>query len=169
MASLKLQSISSFRHRVSCFPEGGVSLKYCMQCSLCSSKCPVARVVESFSPRRIVCDALLGLEDEVVFKDGVWSCLSCHSCLEACPMNVKVSYLITFFKNLAVERGDVPEGVVEEVKQIFKTGRTLSLSSAVEKRRASLSLPPPPSVNVDEVRALLKEFVNVLGGNVKGE
>ncbi len=83
-------------------------------------------------------------------------------------MNVKVSYLITFFKNLAVERGDVPEGVVEEVKQIFKTGRTLSLSSAVEKRRASLSLPPPPSVNVDEVRALLKEFVNVLGGEREG-
>ncbi|MEM1658907.1 MAG: 4Fe-4S dicluster domain-containing protein [Candidatus Jordarchaeales archaeon] len=130
-------------------------LKYCMQCSLCSSVCPTARLVKEFNPRRIVWGAILGLEDDAVENGSVWFCLSCHLCSEVCPMKVKVSSLMTFFKNLLAERGKIPEGVLQEASMIFKTGRGVPYSPAVEKRRASLSLPPLPPVDIEEIKKLL--------------
>ncbi len=148
---------SDFRRRVFSFPEGDF-LKYCMQCSLCSSVCPVARVVEGFNPRRILWEVFLGLEDNVVDNGNVWLCLSCHLCMELCPMKVKVSHVIMLLKNIAAEKGKVPDGLLEEIKYIFKTGRSMPLSPAIDKRRTALSLPPLPGVDVEEVQTLLRKL-----------
>lgn len=143
-------------------------LKYCMQCSLCSSVCPAARLVKEFNPRRIVWGAILGFEDDAVENGSVWFCLSCHLCSEVCPMKVKVSDLMTFFKNLLAERGKIPEGVLQEASMIFKTGRGVPYSPAIEKRRASLSLPPLPSVDVEEIKTLLSKLkLPIEGGEEK--
>ena len=98
------------------------------------------------------------MENGIMEKDNLWLCLSCHLCVEACPMNVKVSHIIMLLKNMAVERGKVPNGFLDEVNSIFKTGRSMPLSPAIDKRRATFSLPPLPSVDVEEVRILMKKL-----------
>ncbi len=145
---------SGFRRRILSLPEGEF-LKYCMQCSLCSSICPAARIVEEFNPRRLLFNVILGFEEDVVSNKDLWACLNCHLCLESCPMKVKVSHIMTYLKNVAAERGNLPGGFLDELKQIIKTGRSMPLSPTVEKRRAEFSLPPLPQVNVDEIRKLL--------------
>ncbi len=73
-------------------------------------------------------------------------------------MNVKVSHIIMLLKNIAVERGKAPNGLLDEVNSIFKTGRSMPLSPAIDKRRAAFSLPPLPSVDVEEVRILMRKL-----------
>lgn len=157
MVTLSVTISGDFRRLILSLSEGD-SLKYCMQCSLCSSVCPVARVVSGFNPRRMLWEVFLGLENDVASNENVWLCLGCHLCLEACPMKVKVSHVITLLKNMAAERGNLPEGLLHEVNTIFKTGRSMPSSPAIEKRRVDLSLPPLPAVDVEEVRVLLRKL-----------
>ncbi|MBS7287373.1 MAG: 4Fe-4S dicluster domain-containing protein [Candidatus Freyarchaeota archaeon] len=135
---------------------------------MCSGICPAARIVGRFNPRRMLWEAFLGLENEATLGENVWLCLGCHLCLEACPTRVKVSHVITLLKNLAAGRGNMPDGFLQEVNTIFKTGRSIPSSPAIEKKRLELSLPSLPAVDVEEVRALLKKL-NLPINNKRGD
>ncbi|MFH0777089.1 MAG: (Fe-S)-binding protein [Candidatus Eisenbacteria bacterium] len=61
--------------------------RLCLDCGKCTAVCPVSRVNGSFSPRRIVTDALLG-DEEAMTDDAIWQCLTCKLCSERCPSDV---------------------------------------------------------------------------------
>jgi heterodisulfide reductase subunit C len=48
---------------------------YCLDCGVCTGSCPVARVHPDFSPRLIVEQSLIGLEE--ITDREIWSCLTC--------------------------------------------------------------------------------------------
>ncbi len=61
---------------------------YCLECGKCSGLCPVSRYNPAYSPRVMVENALLGLEDDLVYNRELFSCLTCYACSPKCPSDV---------------------------------------------------------------------------------
>lgn len=116
-------------------------VQVCYQCGTCVGGCPVAWVNEDFNPRKIILALSREEINEIISSDLLWFCSYCHTCLERCPQKIPVSEIIVKIKNIAAKIRDIPEGYINELKMIAKTGRTSSVSSATERRRDLLNLP----------------------------
>lgn len=87
---------------------GRTDAHLCVTCGKCTASCPVARRDPDFSPRRTLYSSLLrGLDlrlaaeqaageapADVVTSDQLWECLTCRTCEERCPYNVRFSEFI---------------------------------------------------------------------------
>ena len=111
----------------------GVDLSLCFQCKKCSSGCPVAGLVESPSSE-IIRRLQLGVGDEILDSDIIWTCASCETCFARCPMGIDMASVMDALRALAIKRkATVPEGNVPLFNSAFlKTvrifGRTYDLA-----------------------------------------
>jgi heterodisulfide reductase subunit C len=111
----------------------GVDLSVCFQCKKCSSGCPVSGFVESPSSE-IIRRLQLGVGDEILDSDIVWTCASCETCFARCPMGIDMASVMDALRALAIKRkAAVPEGNVPLFNSAFlKTvrifGRTYDLA-----------------------------------------
>lgn len=78
---------------------------YCLECGKCTSLCPIARYDPQYSPRVMVENALLGLEDEIVYNKKLFSCLTCYACQLKCPSDVDYPLFIQKARALASSAG----------------------------------------------------------------
>lgn len=135
---------------------GGNRVNYCYQCGACVGDCPSARFHESFNPREIMLAALIGGLDGLLAPDSViWKCSNCYNCYERCPQDVRPVEVIIALKNLAREDGTQPEVVKATVEAILKTGRSAPVLASLDRKRASLGLPPLPPIDMEELRTIL--------------
>ncbi len=81
----------------------GIGLRKCIQCGLCSSGCPAARVSD-FSPRKIINAVLLGYSD-ILKDETIWKCFSCYTCHMRCPRGNSPITVIQALKQLSIEQG----------------------------------------------------------------
>ena len=65
------------------------NVQYCLECGKCSGSCPISKVNDAFSPRRVVERSLLGFEERVLTGADLWTCLTCFLCTERCPSDVR--------------------------------------------------------------------------------
>lgn len=79
---------------------------YCLECGKCSSICPISRYDPAYSPRAMVEDALLGLEDDLVYNKELFSCLTCGACQLKCPSDVDYSLFIQKMRSIASNNGE---------------------------------------------------------------
>ena len=85
----------------------------CIACAACYSACPMVEADAAFpGPMalaklyRFVVDPRDGAKRERLLKiqpDGLWLCLRCHLCTEACPKDVRPSERIMDLKEMALE------------------------------------------------------------------
>jgi heterodisulfide reductase subunit D len=102
---------------------------YCLDCGVCTSSCPVARVFPDFSPRRIIERALYGLaspDDETI-----WDCLTCSQCSVRCPANIDFPDFIRKMRGEACARGN--EGVPTH-NSVFQTIAAIQTGGARQNR-----------------------------------
>lgn len=96
---------------------------YCLECGKCSSLCPVSRHDPAYSPRAIVEDALLGLEDALVHDRELFSCLTCYACLPKCPADVDYPLFVQKARAMASqndEHGDCAHsGVLQSLMRLM--------------------------------------------------
>ncbi|MBM4463377.1 MAG: (Fe-S)-binding protein [Chloroflexi bacterium] len=78
---------------------------YCLECGKCSGLCPVSRYNPAYSPRVMVEDALLGLEDDLVHNRQLFSCLTCYACSPKCPADVDYPLFMQKSRALAAKDG----------------------------------------------------------------
>ena len=148
---------------------GGEKLMRCFQCGTCTSDCPVARFSETYRPRQIIRMTQLGLKDRVLNSDTLWLCASCFTCTDRCPQDVEVASVIRVLRNLAAERGCIPQVFKEQSASILESGYAYKIPDLRIKRRETLGLPPLPRGNAESIRKTLSEvgfFKSVEG---KGE
>lgn len=66
----------------------------CVECGKCTASCPVARRDPEFSPRFTVEESLEKMHTEIETGRQLWDCLTCRTCEERCPFNVRFSEFI---------------------------------------------------------------------------
>ena len=143
-----------FMHEVSNTPRGkGILL--CIQCGRCSSSCPVARITTEHNPRRLMEMVILGLRSEVLPHGLPWFCLSCFTCLDKCPQGGDVGEVMFALRNLAASEGNVPEGVLNQARNLLETGRVVNPSRMALLERERRGLPKQPSTAKEDVQKIL--------------
>lgn len=134
---------------------GGEKLMRCFQCGTCTSDCPVARFSETYRPRQIIRMTQLGLRDRVLNSDTLWLCASCFTCTDRCPQDVEVASVIRVLRNLAAERGCIPQVFKEQASSILESGYAYKIPDLRIKKRETLGLPPLPKGNPENIRKSL--------------
>ncbi len=84
--------------------------------------------------------AALGALDPA--KDGgLWQCARCMACSERCPSEADPGETIALLRELAVQRGNRPQYIVEEAKRFIQTGICFPRTGMTKKMRKELGLP----------------------------
>ena len=149
---------------------GGEKLMRCFQCGTCTSDCPVAKFSETYRPRQIIRMAQLGLRERVLSSDTLWLCAACFTCTDRCPQDVEVASVIRVLRNLAVEKGYIPQVFKEQGSCILETGYAYKIPDLRIKKRESLGLPPLPRGNTENIRKTLHNvsFLKCIEGEKSG-
>jgi heterodisulfide reductase subunit C len=148
---------SKFKYEISKM-HGGEKVMRCFQCGTCTSDCPVARFSETYRPRQIIRMAQLGLRDRVLNSDTLWLCAACFTCTDRCPQDVEVASVIRVLRNLAAEKGIVPQVFKEEASSILESGYAYRIPELRLKKRETSGLPPLPKGNPQSVGKTLREI-----------
>ncbi|HKZ87834.1 MAG TPA: 4Fe-4S dicluster domain-containing protein [Candidatus Bathyarchaeia archaeon] len=135
---------------------GSEKLLKCFQCGTCTSDCPVARFSDSYRPRTIIRMAQLGLRERVLKSDTLWLCAACFTCTDRCPQDVEVASVIRVLRNLAAEKGCVPQVFKDQAGSVLESGYAYKIPELRVKKRESQGLPPLPKGNSESVRKSLK-------------
>jgi len=159
---------SKFKYEIAKM-HGGEKLMRCFQCGTCTSDCPIARFSDTYRPRQIIRMAQLGLREKVLGSDTLWLCASCFTCTDRCPQDVEVASVIRVLRNLAVEKGYVPQVFKEQGSSILETGYAYKIPELRIKKRESLGLPPLPKGNPESIRKTLREVGFLKHIEKKGE
>jgi heterodisulfide reductase subunit C2 len=135
---------------------GGAKLLRCFQCGTCTSDCPVAKFSDTYRPRQIIRMAQLGLKDRVLNSDTLWLCAACFTCTDRCPQDVEVASVIRVLRNMAAEKGCIPQVFKEEACSIIESGYAYRIPELRIKKRESLGLPPLPAGNSERIKKTLR-------------
>ncbi|MGE4422081.1 MAG: 4Fe-4S dicluster domain-containing protein [Pseudodesulfovibrio sp.] len=88
----------------------------CVQCTTCTSVCPVVAVSDDPSrdldllPQQVMNLLRMGLKDETLGARMVWSCTTCYKCQEHCPQDIRVADVLYELRNTAAARLRQAEG-----------------------------------------------------------
>jgi len=134
---------------------GGETLTSCYQCGTCASSCPIAKITPKFNPREVIKLGLLGAKDEVISGEAIWLCTSCYNCNERCPQKVEIAEVIYALRNIAIDEQNKPDIYSEFESAFANTGRIVTVSQFVEKKRSDYGLPPLQPTGVEALKKIL--------------
>ena len=106
-----------FKYEIAARP-GAIHFSRCFSCGTCTASCPVSEIDESFNPRLIIRQALLGLRDQLLSSKELWYCAQCYTCYARCPQDVRFTDILAVLRTMAVEEGHAPESLIDDMKKI---------------------------------------------------
>lgn len=86
---------------------GGERIRHCLQCGLCSGKCPLSLYMD-YTPRRLMHLSREGFKEEVLGSSSIWLCTACYACMVECPKQINVTHLLYALKQRAIEERRYP-------------------------------------------------------------
>lgn len=121
----------------------------CTECGRCSVNCPAHLSGKPLNPKRLICDmrdcvkkheqlivAGEGIPDgepslvDAVREEVIWSCTTCRSCEENCPVTIHhVDKIVDFRRYLTLMEGRVNPEVATAMKNFENKGNPWGLSS----------------------------------------
>jgi heterodisulfide reductase subunit D len=108
----------------------------CVECGKCTASCPVARRDPQFSPRFTVEESLENMHTEIETGQQLWDCLTCRTCEERCPYNVRFS---EFIRDSRVEAQTLGlDGKPTQAGQIYTWMRLMAADGLKQDRTAWL-------------------------------
>jgi len=104
-----VETISPFQEAIQEIKDaGGDAYRYCYQCGLCDTVCPINRV-SSFSMRHLVREAAFGVPE--IEGTDIWRCTTCGNCRDRCPRGVQTVDVAVSFRTIATKYGVSPEPI----------------------------------------------------------
>lgn len=104
----------TFKEKIRKIP-GGDQLMNCFLCGTCSAGCPVSEIDSGFSPRNIMRQVLLGDKEGLLKSGTIWKCIQCQACVARCPQDARPADVIKAMREYAVEEGEVPREVYDQI------------------------------------------------------
>jgi heterodisulfide reductase subunit C2 len=86
--------------------ETGISVARCYQCGKCSAGCPTASEMD-YPPSLLLHHLQTGRpssEETVLGSYTIWLCLSCHTCVARCPMEVDLPGVMDVLRQESLQR-----------------------------------------------------------------
>ncbi len=86
------------------------SFQACVQCSICTSVCPVVAMADNPSqalevtPQQVMNLLRLQQKESAMASRMVWDCVTCYKCQEHCPQGVRVADILYELRNEACRR-----------------------------------------------------------------
>lgn len=81
-----------------------VNIESCLECGKCSGGCSYAHGFD-FTPRKIIQLIKYGQEDRLLKIDALWTCLSCHLCVDRCPAGIDIPRIMDYLREKADRNG----------------------------------------------------------------
>jgi succinate dehydrogenase / fumarate reductase, iron-sulfur subunit len=158
----------------------------CIACGACYSACPAVEADPAFPGPMALAKLYRFVVDPRdkdqknrlvrIQPDGLWLCLRCHLCTEACPKDVRPSERIRDLKEMAIAAGGRSEngsrhahafkenigeaGVLNEMKLVRQTYGPVDLLKSVPqgiklaRKKPEILKRPHPIEGMDEVKAI---------------
>lgn len=140
-----------FKHDVADHP-GGENIRLCFACGTCTAGCPVSEIDDSFNPRKIIRQILLGLRKDVLAGPEIWRCVQCYSCTSKCPQNVRFREIVRALREMAVAENFADEILLEKIDEVGRLAQQL-------RRKLSDTLTTNPDA-LDELKQSIENLVN---------
>ncbi len=77
----------------------------CLECGKCTAVCPISKVNNAYSPRRLLAQGLFYGAEDIASDHLLWSCLTCLLCSQRCPVDVKYSDYMRDVRAVAHQMG----------------------------------------------------------------
>jgi heterodisulfide reductase subunit C len=91
----------------------GQNLMACYQCGKCSAGCPVVSRMDIL-PNQIIRFAQLGLKEDLLESEAIWTCASCMTCNVRCPKGINIAEVIEVLRQILL-RGRADRVKVEKL------------------------------------------------------
>ncbi len=130
-----------------------LDLVTCTECGRCQAACPAWTTNRPLSPKLLVMDLrdelfaasnrLLGtdgdaaprvLVPDVIRAETVWSCTTCGSCVEQCPVDIEHIDTIVHLRRRLVDEGQLEPAVQEVLQRIAQQGNSFGKSDRMRAR-----------------------------------
>jgi len=82
-------------------------LKYCFECGICTSSCPMVELVPNHYNPRILLEKMFLTPDEALKSEALWLCAWCYQCAKHCPQKLKLPEIFLSMRKLAKNRGNL--------------------------------------------------------------
>ena len=117
-------------------------LSYCQDCGSCTGSCPMAKALPGrYNPRRLLQRVSHDLP-ELLKSEELWLCAWCYRCTERCPQGIQPTEIFLLTRNLASEEGKIPENPKAIMREIMRSGRSVSVPDGFDEWRGEYGLPP---------------------------
>jgi len=82
-------------------------LKYCFECGICTSSCPMVELVPNHYNPRILLEKMFLTPDEALKSEALWLCAWCYQCAKHCPQKLKLPEIFLSMRKLARDKGNL--------------------------------------------------------------
>ena len=82
----------------------GQKLLACYQCGKCSAGCPMAAHMDIL-PNQIIRMAQLGMHEQLLASEAIWTCVSCMTCNTRCPKDIRIAEVIESLRGAVLRTG----------------------------------------------------------------
>jgi len=98
---------------------GGEHLTKCFNCTGCTVGCPISEIEPTYNPRKAMRMAILGMKKELFESEIMWLCVSCYTCYDQCPQDVRIADVLNAMKNIAEREERMGHIKLESTKPAF--------------------------------------------------
>jgi ferredoxin/nitrate reductase gamma subunit len=85
---------------------GALDVNACFNCGNCTAVCPLAQESSGF-PRRVIRMAQVGMREELLANEEIWSCYACGECTQTCPREADPAQFMAAARAYAISRYDM--------------------------------------------------------------
>jgi len=128
-------------------------LKYCFECGICTSSCPMVELFPNHYNPRILLEKMFLTPDEALKSETLWLCAWCYQCAKHCPQKLQLPEIFLSLRKHAKDRGNLKgfERAMETIRSEIAFPASFCLI-CLHPERVDAALKPSPTPSISRRR-----------------